>query len=413
MPRPGPLPSEWSDPGTSPAPLSGTDPPGKPTRALLEGSWYTHGAVTATTQDPPGFLRRNAAKLVASAVITGLILYTLKKGGISLIPDGTSFDGVRWWTLPLYLLTLIIMSYFRAMRWRFLLRSIAPVRRSKILTVSWIGFAAILLLPFRLGEFVRPLMIRERGKISASAATGTIVAERVVDGLYLSILLALALVFVPTIEPLPEKVVNIPVTVEQVRASGFLMLGVFVVAFIVIGVYYFARDFARRLTLAVFGRFSPRLGDKLADIASNLANGLHFFGRGRDATGFFVETSLYWGFNALGMWLLAWGAGVVHVDGSSITFGETCALMGMLGIAILIPGPPGLLGVFQAGIFAGMSMYFPTSVVVHQGAAYVALLYAIQLVWQVGAAAVLLLMNRDAIRQIAATEDAESAEAGA
>ena len=61
------------------------------------------------------------------------------------------------------------------------------------------------------------------------------------------------------------------------------------------------------------------------------------------------------------MWLLAWGCGVVHADGSAITFGEACALMGMLGCTILIPGPPGLLGVFQAGIYAGMTMYFPTA----------------------------------------------------
>ena len=41
--------------------------------------------------------------------------------------------------------------------------------------------------------------------------------------------------------------------------------------------------------------------------------------------------------------------------------------MGMLGCAILIPGPPGLLGVFQAGIYAGMTMYYPTNVVVGAG----------------------------------------------
>ena len=83
------------------------------------------------------------------------------------------------------------------------------------------------------------------------------------------------------------------------------------------------------------------------------------------------------------MWLLAWGCGVVHADGSAITFGEACALMGMLGCTILIPGPPGLLGVFQAGIYAGMTMYFPLHVVTGAGSAYVFLLYVIQLVWTI------------------------------
>jgi glycosyltransferase 2 family protein len=94
------------------------------------------------------------------------------------------------------------------------------------------------------------------------------------------------------------------------------------------------------------------------------------------------------------------GCGVVHADGSPITFGESCALMGMLGCTILIPGPPGLLGVFQAGIYAGMTMYFPTSIVTGPGSAYVCLLYALQLVWQMGSAAFFLAVDRDALRQL-------------
>jgi hypothetical protein len=75
--------------------------------------------------------------------------------------------------------------------------------------------------------------------------------------------------------------------------------------------------------------------------------------------------------------------------------------MGMLGCTILIPGPPGLLGVFQAGIYAGMTMYFPTHVVTGPGAAYVFLLYGIQLVWTVGAAAFFLIIDRSALTALA------------
>jgi glycosyltransferase 2 family protein len=350
-----------------------------------------------------GFLRRNAVKLIASAIITAGVLFTLQKGGLTLVPEGGDFANVRWAAIPAYVATLAVMSYFRAVRWRFLLRSFAEVPRRRVLAVSWIGFAAILLMPFRIGEFVRPYMLREKGKLSMSSATGTVVAERVVDGLYLSIILAVALVFIPTIDPLPARVVGLPVSVEQVRASGFVMLGVFTTAFITIAVFYFARAWARKMTLAVFGLVSRRLGEKLAETAEKLANGLHFLGRGRDAGGFLVETTFYWGLNAFGMWILAWGCGVVHADGTPITFGEACALMGMLGCTILIPGPPGLLGVFQAGIYAGMTMYFPTSVVTGAGAAYVFLLYAIQLVWTVGAAGFFVAVDRSALKSLSSS----------
>lgn len=359
--------------------------------------------MSANTTEHKGFLRRHAAKLVASVIITAGIVYTLQKGGLTLVPEGGDFQSLKLWTIPAYLGTLAVMSYFRAVRWRFLLRSMVEVPKKRVLAVSWIGFAAILLMPFRIGEIVRPYMLREKGKVSMTAATGTVMAERVVDGLFLSIVLAIALIFVPTLHPLPEKVVGLPISVQQVRASGFVMLGVFTTAFATIAVFYFARDWARKATLLVFGIVSTKLAEKLAGMATKLASGLHFLGRGRDAAGFLFETTIYWGMNAFGMWLLAYGCGVVHADGSPMTFGEACALMGMLGCTILIPGPPGLLGVFQAGIYAGMTMYFPTSIVTGPGAAYVFLLYAIQVVWTIASAGYFLVGDRKALSTLAHT----------
>ena len=186
--------------------------------------------------------------------------------------------------------------------------------------------------------------------------------------------------------------------------TGFAMLGLFTAAFVVIAVFYFARDFARRATLAVFGVVSRPLAEKLESMAEKFADGLHFLGRARDALPFLWETTLYWGLNAGGMWLLAWGCGVMHADGSAPTFGEACALMGMLGITILIPGPPGMLGVFQLGVYAGMSMYFPAETTLGEGAAYVFLLYIIQVLWTVAAAVGCLLADRGSLR---ALEEAE------
>jgi hypothetical protein len=215
-----------------------------------------------------------------------------------------------------------------------------------------------------------------------TTATSSIVAERVIDGVFLSLLLAFVLVLVPTVHPLPDKVVGLPISVQSVRDGGFLMLGVFTAALVTIAVFYFARAWARRATQIVIGKVSPTLADKLSGLAEKLADGLHVFGRARDALGFLIETAAYWGCNALGMWVLAIGCGVVHGDGSPITFAETCGLMGLLGCAILIPGPPGLLGVFQAGIYAGMTMYYPTEIVIGPGAAFVFLLYMAQVVFQ-------------------------------
>ena len=334
-----------------------------------------------------GFLRRHAVKLVASAAITAGIVFTAQKGGLKLVPDSGDFGTVRWWILAPYLVIALAMTWFRSVRWRFLLRPIIEVPKRRLFAVSCTGFAAILLLPFRLGELARPYMLRTRPEervagapvLSMTAATSSIVAERVIDGMFLSVVLALVLVFVPTVHPLPEKVVGLPISVASVRVSGFVMLGVFTVGLATIIVFYFARAWAHRATHVVIGKISQKLAHKLATLAEHLAHGLQIFGRPRDALGFLAETTAYWGLNAIGLWVLAMGCGVVHGDGSALTFPEACGLMGMLGCAILIPGPPGLLGVFQAGIYAGMTFYCPTEIVTGPGAAYVFLLYLSQL----------------------------------
>lgn len=326
-----------------------------------------------------------------------------------LIPKASSFDTLKWWGIPAYLVIHVAVHYFRATRWRFLLRSFTELSTRRLLAVSWIGFAAILLLPFRIGEFVRPYMIREKGKISMSASAGTILAERVVDGLVVSAILAAALLWVPTTHPLPSVVFGLPapsIALTSVRATGFVVLYVFIAAFTTIAVFYFARAWARKFTFLVVGWASKGLAEKIASTAEKLASGLGFLERPRDAIPFLLETLLYWGLNAFGMWALAYACGVVHADGSPIRFDETLGIMGMLGATILIPGPPGLLGVFQAGIFCGMSFYFPESVVLKQGSIFVFLVYTIQLVWHVVAAAWFL-------RDPKAREELRNAQEGA
>ena len=359
------------------------------------------------------FVRRHIGKLVTSAVITACLVYALQSGGLKVWPSDVSFAQVHWWAVVVYTATVVVMNYFRAVRWRFLLRAVVDIPKRRLLSVSWIGFGAILLLPFRLGEFVRPYMLRSPARtsggktapeVSMSMATGSVVAERVTDGLYISTVLAVALLLVPTIQPRPETVVGLKISVAQVRYAGFTMLGVFATAFAVIAIFYFARGFAHRATLAVFGTISRPLGEKLAGIAEKLADGLHFLGRPRDALPFLLETTIYWGLNLTGMWLLARWSGIAHADGTPATLGEACAMIGLLSVTILIPGPPGMLGVFQAGIYAGMTMFYPTDVVTGPGPAYVFLVYGIQVAWQLFAAGLFLVLDRGSLR---ALEEAE------
>jgi hypothetical protein len=91
------------------------------------------------------------------------------------------------------------------------------------------------------------------------------------------------------------------------------------------------------------------------------------------------------------MWLLAWGCGL-----HGITFAQSCALLGVLGLGIVVPGAPGYFGAFQASVYAGLALYFPEHLVLGRGASYVFLLYVLQFGMMFVNALVAALVDREA-----------------
>lgn len=333
------------------------------------------------------------AKLVLSVGMGALLVYGLHKGGVPLLPPATAFSQMRWWTVPAYVGLFGASCYFRGIRWRLLLRPIAPVSSWEALNAVSIGSAAVLLMPLRLGETVRPVLIARGGRVSALSALGTVVVERIIDGLVLSLILGAALLVVPTIVPLPPSVVGIPIATAAVRGYAWTFLIVFSAAFAAILVFHRAHAWGIKVTHVVFDKISPRLGQLVASTLERFASGLGFFRHRGLAAQFLGETAIYWFLGALAYWLLGWGTGVVHADQSSMSFGEACAIMGMLGIAAALPGPPGLIGLFQAGAYAAMTMYFPKDVVTGVGSAYVFLVYVLQVGFVIVSAATCLVFN--------------------
>jgi len=353
---------------------------------LVSSTRFVGDAVNNPDEPPPtktppvkgSFLRRHGLKTVVSILLAVAFGWVLKRGGLPLLPPRSAMAQVRWNLVALHIAILCTMHYVRAIRWRHLLRPIAPeIESRRVLAASWIGFAAILILPLRAGEVVRPYLIRDGKKVGMSAALGTMGAERVTDGLFVTAVLAFALLFVPRLDPLPKSFGDLNIPVSAIPRAGYIALAVFVAAFIAMALFYFRRDFARRLVSATIGRISPRIGDRMASIVEGIADGLHFLGGKKYALPFLSETALYWAMNAVGMWVLGLACGL------PMTFGHACAVMGVLAVGILLPAGPGLFGAFQASTYGALAMFFGRDMVTGQGAAYVFLLYAIGFVWHV------------------------------
>lgn len=346
----------------------------------------------AAIETPPADAARSRGhgkKLVISLVIAMAFAWALAAGGLPIFPPKEALAEVSPKLIAAYIALMLGMQWFRASRWRFLLAPIAKVPMRRILTVSFIGFTAILLMPLRAGEIVRPYMIHQRGRISLAAATGTIAAERIIDGLFLTLVLGICLPFSKPLSPLPDHIGKLNIPVATVPLYSYLALAAFVAAFVAMAIFYLRPSLGHRIAHLSVGLVSKRLADKAADFTARLADGLRFLPSTRYFGLFLLETALYWGLNAAGMYVLALGCGL-----DEMTPIRACVVMGVLGVGILVPAGPGLFGAFQWSMYAALAMYFTDDLVLGAGAAYVFLVYAIQFVWHLLSAAVCLVMDR-------------------
>jgi uncharacterized protein (TIRG00374 family) len=325
--------------------------------------------VSAVAQEAePSVARRILPKLAISIALGSLFAWLVNRGGVPLIPPAHAFEGVAWWTVGAYVVILLATHFFRASRWRFLVRPVKddiPFR--DVVLLNWIGFFAIFALPLRLGEVARPALTKIRHGVSISAGLGTVAVERVVDGLVTSLCVVWALFALPHRASGDELVRSLPY-------YGGVAVAVFSAAFVGLTLFLWQRALAVRLIRGTFGRVSAKLGDFVAAKVAGVAEGVRSIAHPKLAIGFLTETLLYWGLNALGMWILGMGAGL------DMTFGHAVAVMGILAIGILLPAGPGLFGNFQLAISTALKLYFATSVVGVQGAVYVFLMYATQAV---------------------------------
>ncbi len=110
-------------------------------------------------------------------------------------------------SLPVY----FVGAWFRTLRWRILLKPLGQMSTARLYPVVIIGFMANNLIPARAGELVRAYIVREREKVSMAASLGTIVVDRLFDGLALLAFLLGVAVFVGVSDILRDLAISMAV----------------------------------------------------------------------------------------------------------------------------------------------------------------------------------------------------------
>jgi len=304
----------------------------------------------------------------------------------------------RFWPyLAGYLGLLALTHFFRAWRWNHLLHPIGVwLPAGKLLAISSVGFMAILALPARLGELVRPALLRKKGHVSASAVLGTVAVERIVDGLIVSLLVFGCCLAIHLGHPANEKGWMMPM--------AWASLAIFVAAMVFLA---FALRWPRLTTrvalrLSLLDRLAPRAAQKIEDKLLDLIRGFLVLKDRRNLAAFVAWSLIYWGVNGLAMVVLARGLGL------EVSVVAIFAVMGIVAVGISMPNSPGLVGQFHWLTVLGLSLYLPREAAETSGLAYAILLHGISSVWYLAAGGVAMFTSHISFHELWARPPADA-----
>ncbi|MDQ3881336.1 MAG: flippase-like domain-containing protein [Chloroflexota bacterium] len=217
----------------------------------------------------------------------------------------------------------------RSVRWSTLLPRRDDGRRvrvSAIVPVLLIGYLGNVLLPARLGEGVRAVLIARRERLDVAEVVGTVVLERIVDTATLAVVALIAALTLPTV---PRWLVQ---TTAVVGIIGFV--AVVLVATLRMDVTSWLRTSLPALAgappvaalLTVIGRFGRGMGGRQRLPVICLAAAI---------------STCAWLLDGVTFWLIAMALG--------INLGYVAALL-VAAVAVLgtaIPSAPGYIGTFE------------------------------------------------------------------
>ena len=254
-------------------------------------------------------------------------------------------DALRGARFELWLLALssvLIFMVLRAVRWRFMLNSGSKSEKklpfTTVFHIQNIGYLLTYIFPFRLGDVARAVLIGNVPPITISRGLSTMVAERVLDLLFMVILFPL------TVASLGHMPVEIRTAIQ---VASILSIAAAVVLVFAAN----QRETTVRIAAAILDR-TPRLDTVVWSRRLNdLLLGLNVFTRFGDAIILIILSIL--------VWLPIIGGYYVGLHGMNlnVTLMEAAFIVCIAAFALSIPSTPGGVGPQDAGItFAVVSV---------------------------------------------------------
>jgi glycosyltransferase 2 family protein len=331
---------------------------------------------------------------VSLAITIGCLWWTFR--GANVDEMLASLRSADWFWLGPYFLFLTAIHIARTLRWGNLMSGLEHVSFKKLNEASAIGFMMLIILPFRLGEFARPLLIAQRSSIRRSSAMTSVVLERIVDGVAIAVLLRVLMFFIPGESD----------GISRIRIGANLMFLVFFSGLLFLVLARWQHDRVVGLMRATAGRVAPGLTERAIGIVDGFVGALKQLPDGKNLAQFFMWTVVYWALNGWGMSMMAnafdcGGGAALNCTPLHITVFQGFVVLCVLIVGMMIPAAPGSAGTFQAFILLALSVFVAPEIVNSGGVAFANVLWVVQMVQQVIFGLVFMVLSHSSFAEIA------------
>jgi uncharacterized protein (TIRG00374 family) len=270
--------------------------------------------------------RRYLFRVAVGSAATGAFLWLFLRE-VDLGEAWDEIAGLPFWTVLAALALIFVNVFFMTLRWKYLLSGAGyTIRKRKLFSTVSVGRAANNILPARGGDLLRIESMREQ-QVPVFVAAGTLFAERLLDGVVLSVWILLGALLIGE---------GGAVLLTGIALSAGTALGVFLVALA-------AKDSER--TEGFIWRATkwlpPRWHTRAARAAAHFVEGLGAF-RGRTRIFLVVATSV-------AMWLA--DVAMYYVVGQAfdldVRVGGFFLLEGVGNLALAVPATAAGIGTFD------------------------------------------------------------------
>ncbi len=273
--------------------------------------------------------------LIISAIFIVLIFYK-----IDLDMLAKTFQSFNYKVLLIFIPLYVLVLYIKGIRWNFLLFDSMEMTPKEGFFSFTVGNTLNSYLPARAGDFYRAVHLGKKLGISKMKLLGSIILERIIDGItVLSILFFAILQFFQQ-----EWVLNIAYLSAAIFVGSLLFL------FYLVKFKRVDKIFKKLLSIKFLKRFEDKI-QKLFDLTSRFMTGFSSLDSPKNFTFAFLASFLAWGIECYITYVL--------IHGFSQEYGFSIALfvITFISLSSMIPSSSVFIGPYQYAYILALGIY--------------------------------------------------------